>query len=78
MDMNVAIGPKTMIIQWGVALTDVPTKTLPMDLSLLAHLPVAQVKSAFFAPHTIQSILGHTEPALQYLICDELCLKGDT
>ena len=73
MNVNVAVGLQAMVLQSGVALSDVPTETVPMDFSLLARLPVAQVKSAFFAPHITHSILeGLTEPTLQDLICDEL------
>jgi len=74
-----AVGPQAMVMHPAMALTNILTETLPMNLSLLARLPVAQDKSAFFAPHIIHSILeGLTEPTLQYLIFDELWLKGDT
>ena len=74
-----AVGPQAMVMHPAMALTNILTETLPMNLSLLARLPVAQDKLAFFAPHIIHIILeGLTEPTLQYLIFDELWLKGDT
>jgi hypothetical protein len=45
-----AMGSQEMVMNPAMALSNILTETLPTDLSLLVHLPMAQVKSAIFKP----------------------------